>query len=129
MDRIKQVPWSQRQTLRSLSYAINIPKSSLHRKLNNWEIHRGHTSLKPLLNAQNRENRRLHGLCMTNRESRKFNSMMNRVHVDEKWFFASKERQKYYHLALRKKKTIYNQKYVFVRGCSAEMELPAKSEF
>ena len=64
MDRIKQVPWIQRQTLRSLSNAVNIPKSSLHRMLKNGDIHRAHTSLKPLLNAQNRENRRLYCLSM-----------------------------------------------------------------
>ena len=98
IERIKQVPWNQRQTLRSLAKAVNVPITSLHRMFKKGKVFRVNSTLKPLLTEQNRRARIQHCLSMVDQETGQFDPMYNVVHVDEKWFFLTKEKRKFYHV-------------------------------
>ena len=65
-ERIKQVAWNKRQTLRSLSATVAVPVSSLHNMFKRGEITRTKTTLKPSLTRQNMINRMEHCLSMLN---------------------------------------------------------------
>lgn len=93
---VKDVPLSRRGTLRSLSPAINVPKTPLFRRLKAGnEIKRISSTIKPLLTEKNRKDRLI--FCMSMLEPNlMFEDMYNYVHIDEKWFYMTKAKRSYY---------------------------------
>ena len=53
LERMRRVPMRRRQNLRSLSYAIDVPKSSLRTLLQKKKIKRVSNTLKPTLTPEN----------------------------------------------------------------------------
>ncbi len=89
------VPLRQRTTLRSLSFAMSIPRTSLWRLLKTGKIVRHSNTVKPLLSDQNKVARV--EFCRSFVEtSMHFNHMLNYVHIDEKWFYMTKIKDTYY---------------------------------
>lgn len=97
-EKIRAVPLLQRQNLRSLSAAIGVPKSTLHRKFKEGKLRRHSSSIKPLLTDENRKERVKFSLSMIVPESNPptFFDMFDCVHVDEKWFNLTKIKQTFY---------------------------------
>ena len=62
------------------------------------EITRTTTTLKPSLTRQNMINRMEHCLSMLNPNTGEFSSMHDYIHVDEKWFYLTTDKKKFYHL-------------------------------
>jgi hypothetical protein len=88
---IKQAPLWKRQTLRSTSEATGIPKSTLFDKLKYGQIKRHSNSIKPLLTPVNKTQRLSFAISQITSESLLsnepvFDSMMDVIHIDEKWF-------------------------------------------
>jgi hypothetical protein len=88
------VPVLERGTIRNLATAINIPKSTVHRLVEEG-LFRPHTSdIKPLLNQKQKEARLcfatskidVRSLSDNPENSWQYVGMFNEVHVDEKWF-------------------------------------------
>lgn len=98
LEKVKAVPLSQRQNLRSLSAAIDVPKSTLHRILKQGGLRRHSNAIKPLLTEANRKERVQFSLSMLvpGTNPPKFSDMFDCVHVDEKWFYLTKTKQTYY---------------------------------
>lgn len=97
---VSAVPLHKRTTLRSLSAATTIPKSSLFDAKTEGVIMRHSSSVKPALTEKNKLDRLRYALSFirTIGMNRKtvFSSMMNYIHIDEKWFYLTKEKQNYY---------------------------------
>lgn len=92
------IPFNRRGTLRSLSHAIQIPKSTLHRHLKQGTtIKRISSTIKPLLTEENCHSRLRFSLSML-KPNGFFIDMYDYVHIDEKWFYLTKAKRSYYTL-------------------------------
>ena len=98
LDEIRAVPLSQRSTIRSLSAAINVLKSTLHRKFKQGQLRRHSNASKPLLTNANKLQTAEFALSMLipGTNPPKFQEMLDCVHVDEKWFYLTKTKANYY---------------------------------
>ncbi|MEN9567564.1 MAG: hypothetical protein RLZZ69_2760 [Cyanobacteriota bacterium] len=98
LEDVKTVPLSQRSTLRSLSAAISIPKSTLHRKFKQGQLRRHSNAIKPLLTETNKSQRTEFALSLLvpGINPPVFQEMFDCVHVDEKWFYLTKTKATYY---------------------------------
>ena len=81
--------------MRSLSYSSGIPSTSLFRLMKDGMLQRHSSSLKPHLTNKNRKERVEYCRSFVN-EQGVFDPMMNCVHIDEKWFFMTRDAQNYY---------------------------------
>ncbi|KAK4279813.1 hypothetical protein QN277_011529 [Acacia crassicarpa] len=95
-----QVPLARRTTLRDLSCALNINKTSLVRLKKEGAIERHSNAIKPFLKEENMVARLRFCLTMIENGSMigdlTFKSMHNIVHLDEKWFYMTKKNANYY---------------------------------
>jgi hypothetical protein len=94
--KIKEVPLRRRQTLRSLSAALDVPMTTVFRSLKEGEIKRHSSSVKPLLTDVNRRERLDFCLSFVDASTMMFHGISNRIHVDEKWFYITKCDRTYY---------------------------------
>jgi len=87
-ELVKATPLANRMTERDLSAEIEVPKSTVHTILaNEPTLRRKKVYLKPTLNEEQMVARLDYCLDHEDRNSPGFFvDMMNRVHVDEKWF-------------------------------------------
>ena len=96
-EAIKEIPWKKRRTMRGLSKELGIPLSTLQSRKK--QVFFRHTSsLKPALTDDQRITRIEY--CLWNHENNGecYSDMLDRVHVDEKWFFMQSD-GKYFLLA------------------------------
>ncbi|XP_059663713.1 uncharacterized protein LOC132309419 [Cornus florida] len=100
LNKVSEIPLRQRTNIQSLSFAMQVAKSILHRRIKEGLIRPHSNALKPSLTEENKKARLLFCLSMLeqcslhNRPT--FCNMLNYVHIDEKWFYMSKESEKYY---------------------------------
>ena len=85
----------QRKTVRDLAAGLSIPRSTMQNILSNpANGFRRHTSaLKPKLTESNKLERVLYAIGKTNGEC--YGSMEEEVHVDEKWFYLTRDQENY----------------------------------
>ena len=81
---MSEIPMRRRQTMRSLSAAIGVTKSTLHRMLKREEIKRVSNRLKPLLTPENETQRVQFVMDQISAENGEFINLTKKVHVDEK---------------------------------------------
>lgn len=96
LTKVKDVPFRQRSTLRSLSAAINTPLATLHRIVKEGALKRISNTIKPALTDENKQHRLKFSLSMLQQGSNNFDPMYDTVHVDEKWFNLTKIKQNFY---------------------------------
>ena len=100
INRVGEIPLRRRTNIRSLSNAINVPKSTLYRRIKEGAIRPHSNALKPYLSEENKKVRLQFCLSMLEPNSLEgqpvFKDMHNYVHIDEKWFYMSKESERYY---------------------------------
>ena len=105
-EAVKEVALSKRGSFRRLSGSVAVPKSTLHRMYKKEGLFRRHTSsLRPFLTEENKVARMAHALDEINpvlvptraggTEQRCFKDFYDRVDIDEKWFFLSRENETY----------------------------------
>ena len=106
--KMKQVKRSKRKTIRALALSLGVSKSSVGKwKLQQDSVIRRHTSpLKPHLTDDHKLARVLYAMdeidenpqVSVDGESLLYNykNMMDRIHVDEKWFFITRDHEGYY---------------------------------
>ncbi|CAB9529989.1 transposon protein [Seminavis robusta] len=111
---IKEVPLQQRRSMRKLSRKLHIPRTSLRRMQAKKKLKEGETgdpsnifqptrksTLKPTLTDMNKLTRLNFCLEQIDTESRhgrasyKFHGQYNKVHLDEKWFFLTRNKETY----------------------------------
>ncbi|ETN04520.1 hypothetical protein PPTG_14394 [Phytophthora nicotianae INRA-310] len=96
---IELTPFEERTDIRTLASSLGIAKSSLHDYFLAGAFRRHTTRLKPLLSDQHRADRLKFAYGFVHRgprNTRVFDSFMNYVHLDEKWFYLKKENQRFY---------------------------------
>lgn len=99
-DAIEAIPHEERTTLRCLAVALNMKRSTVHRRLKEKEFRRHTSDLKPSLNVDNMKARVLYSLMHLEPSSLPhkptFKAGYNVVHIDEKWFYRTRKNQKLY---------------------------------
>ncbi|KAL4346841.1 hypothetical protein GQ457_17G010120 [Hibiscus cannabinus] len=100
LDHILEIPLRKQTNIRSMAKALDVSKSTLHRRIKEGLIKPHTNAMKPYLTDANKR-ARVH-FCLTMLESGTLNTnplfigMFNIVHIDEKWFYLSKTSKKYY---------------------------------
>ena len=88
---IKNIPLWKRQTQRKLAASLGVSKTMVHRWIVDSTIRVHSNSLKPVLTEENKVARLIMALDSCDpQDPMKFLYMMDRIHVDEKWFFLSR---------------------------------------
>ena len=95
-EGIKNIPLRKRRTQRKLAASLGVSKTTVQRWIVDSTIWVHCNSLKPVLTEENKVARLI--MALESRDPNdplKFRDMMDRVHVDEKWFFLSRQRERY----------------------------------
>jgi len=95
-NQMKEIPLNHRGTIRSLSCAIDVPKSTLFERFKEGNIlKRISSTVKPILTDRNKQARLQFSLSKVKPDGY-FEDLFNYVHIDEKWFYLTKEKRSYY---------------------------------
>ena len=95
-EGIKNIPLRKRRTQRKLAASLGVSKTTVQRWIVDSTIRVHCNSLKPVLTEENKVARLIMALESRDpNDPSKFLDMMDRVHVDEKWFFLSWQRERY----------------------------------
>jgi hypothetical protein len=87
--RVKAVPFHFRKNLRTLSFKIGIPRSTIQRAMKLELLKSSKNSSKPILTPKNKLDRVAH--CHSFVQDNSFVDMVNRVDINEKWFYLSQK--------------------------------------
>jgi hypothetical protein len=102
LSRVANVPYHKRSTIRKLAKELEVSKSLLHKWFKEGLLRRHSNALKPFLKDGNKKERLSWCLSMldpaTLPHEPKFIEMDNIIHIDEKWFNATKKNKKFYML-------------------------------
>eukprot|EP00171_Calliarthron_tuberculosum_P000550 IDg550t1 len=96
MAAIAQTPLSQRRTLRGLSNATSIPRSTLGAMRQKGWFLRHSSAVKPYLTDANKLARLKFAMSFVNPRTQRFDAMYDYVHIDEKWFYMTKVNANFY---------------------------------
>ncbi|KAF0698111.1 hypothetical protein As57867_011205, partial [Aphanomyces stellatus] len=94
-EALLKLPLAQRTNLRSISAKTGISLGSLHRYLKHGMFRAHSSSIRPPLTDANKYNRLQFAMSMIN-EGMDFKDMLEYVHLDEKWFYITQERRRFY---------------------------------
>ncbi|KAF0688357.1 Aste57867_20021 [Aphanomyces stellatus] len=112
---IKAAPHDDRQTLRGLEVHSGIKKTAIIRHMKKKKKLKAKSNyVKPLLTQANKMTRlrfALNCLLPGPRGTHFFENMNNRVHIDEKWFFLTKVKKRFY---------VYEDEAVALRACKSK---------
>ena len=94
---LKEIPRRRRKTYRSTAKAMGVSLNTVQRMLLQKDVCRVHTSsLKPTLTEENKMSRMelaLSFIDKNNTSKCKFKDMEDLIHIDEKWFYLTKDGQ------------------------------------
>lgn len=102
--QVRDIPLKNRRNWKELSCSTGIPKTTLHHMFRSGTFRRHSSSLKPLLSEQNKLARLEHALDEVDPVSLQFGDdgdgpmfkdFMDRIDVDEKWFYLSYDGENY----------------------------------
>ena len=95
-EGIKNIPLCKRQTQRKLAASLGVSKMTVQRWIVDSTICVHCNSLMPVLTEENKVARLIMALeARDPQDPTKFLDMMDCIHVDEKWFFLSWQRERY----------------------------------
>ena len=94
---LKEIPRRRRKTYRSTARAMGVSLNTVQRMLLKKDVCRIHTSsLKPTLTEENKMSRMELALSFVDKNNpSKFENMEDLIHVDEKWFYLTKDGQRF----------------------------------
>jgi transposase len=102
LSRVATIALHKRSTIRKLAKALCVSKSSVHRWFKEGHLRRHSNSLKPFMKDANKKKRLRWCLSMldptTLPNEPNFIEMGNIIHIDEKWFNATKKNKNFYML-------------------------------
>jgi YesN/AraC family two-component response regulator len=103
LARIATIPLHKRNTIRKLAKELCGSKSWLHKQFKSGLVRRHSNSLKSCLKDENKKERLRWCISMLDQStllnSPTFIEMNNIIHIDEKWFNATKKSAKFYMLS------------------------------
>nr|GEU91163.1 hypothetical protein [Tanacetum cinerariifolium] len=98
--QVSQIPLRRRSNTRSLTKLIDVPKSTIYRRIKEGALIPHTNAVKPLLTKANKKVWVNFCLSMITPSLRgaspTFYNMHNIIHIDEKWFYISKATKHYY---------------------------------
>lgn len=100
IEALEAIPTTERTTLRQLAENMNMPKTTIFRRLKEKQIRRVTSELKPMLTEENMKERVAY--CLQNiepstfQDEPTFKAGFNVVHIDEKWFYRIKKKENVY---------------------------------
>ena len=94
---LKEIPRHCRKTYHSTAKEMGVALSTVQRMLLHQDVFRIHTSsLKPTLTEENKMSRCELALPLVDKDNTsKFEKMENLIHIDEKWFYLTKDGQRF----------------------------------
>ena len=94
---LKEIPRRCRKTYRSTAKAMGVSLNTVQRMLLQKDVCRIHTSsLKPTLTEENKMSRMELALSFIDKNNTsKFENMEDLLHIDEKWFYLTKDGQRF----------------------------------
>nr|XP_043630523.1 uncharacterized protein LOC122601854 [Erigeron canadensis] len=93
--QVSQIPLRRRTNIQSIAKAIDVSKSTMHRRIKEGALRPHTNAIKPDLTDDNKK-ARLEFCLSTVTRSLTFHDMFNVIHIDEKWFYMSKPSKRYY---------------------------------
>jgi hypothetical protein len=92
---VVNIPLRQRKTIRDIAGSLKLPPTTMYRIVNdpNNGFRRHTSALRPALKDNNKLERVLYAIGKTNGEC--YKSMEDEVHVDEKWFYLTRDDENY----------------------------------
>ncbi|KAL4167642.1 hypothetical protein KRP22_013126 [Phytophthora ramorum] len=94
LERLRAVPLTQRSTIRSA--ACGLPPTSLYRRLQAGLLRPAVSVVKPQLTDDNKITRLRYCIGHVDRTSRLFDEMYDGVHVNEKFFYVTEVKKRFY---------------------------------
>ena len=95
-EGIKHIPLQKRHTQRKLVTSMGVSKTMVHHWIVDLTIGIHSNSLKPVLTEENKVAQLFMTLDSRDpQDPTKFLDMMDQIHVDEKWFFLSQQKERY----------------------------------
>ena len=95
-EGVKDVPLWKRYTQRKLVMLMGVSKTTVHHWIVGLTIHVHCNSLKPVLTEENNVARLLMALHFRDPvDPTKYYDMLDWIHLDEKWFFLTWEKEKF----------------------------------
>ena len=94
---LKEIPRHRHKTYRSTAKAMEVALSTVQRMLLHQDVCRVHTSsLKPTLTEENKISRMELALSFVDKNNTsKFENMEDLIHIDKKWFYLTKDGQRF----------------------------------
>ncbi len=85
--KVKAVPFQYRKNVMTLAFKIGIPKSTVHDALKKGLLKHTRISIMPILTDKNKVDRV--NYCLSFVQDGHFTDILERVGIDEKWFYMS----------------------------------------
>ena len=98
---------------------MGVSKTTVHHWIVELTLHVHSNSLKPILTEENRLARL--EMAMDSRDPddpTKFQDMHDQIHVDEKWFFLTQEKESTFSIKTKKQRIVSNINHILLRSCS-----------
>ncbi|XP_057770889.1 uncharacterized protein LOC130990682 [Salvia miltiorrhiza] len=100
VEKVKKLSVLERSSLRCMSTNLGVSKSLIHKLVKEKKLKPHTNAIKPFLTTQNRLSRLSWSLKQLSSVSESgfipFQSMYNTIHIDEKWFYLTKTKDRYY---------------------------------
>jgi hypothetical protein len=96
LERLRDVPIPQRSTIRSAAAACGLPPTTLYRHIQAGSLCPAASMTKPLLTDANKLQRLQFCLSHVGKTSRMFDAMYDVVHADEKLFYVTEVKKRFY---------------------------------
>ncbi|KAG3020594.1 hypothetical protein PC121_g10816 [Phytophthora cactorum] len=96
LEKLRITPCDQRSTLRAASSACGVVRATLQRRVKGGQVVAHVSNVKPLLTDENKAARLVWCILHVQPNSLLFNNMYDTIHVDEKIFYLTAVRRRYY---------------------------------
>ncbi|KAG3014070.1 hypothetical protein PC128_g14695 [Phytophthora cactorum] len=96
LEKLRITPFDQRSTLRAVSSACGVARATLQRRVKGGQVVAHVSNVNPLLTDENKAARLTSCILHVQPNSLLFNNMYDPIHVDEKVFFLTAVRRRYY---------------------------------
>ena len=95
-EGVKDVPLRKRRTQQKLATSMGVSKTTVHRWIVASMIRVHCNSLKPILTEENKQSRFEMALSFRDPGNLgQYQDMRDRIHIDEKWFFLTRAKERY----------------------------------
>ncbi|KAG2778908.1 hypothetical protein PC116_g5185 [Phytophthora cactorum] len=96
LEKLRITPFDQRSTLCAASSACGVARATLQRRVKGGQVVAHVSNVKPLLTDENKAARLAWCILHVQPNSLLFNNMYDTIHVDEKLFYLTAVRRRYY---------------------------------